>query len=130
MGPYGVHIAPVWVPGDMGPQAMGSIWVHMDPYLPIWVPYGAIWTPYGRIWDPYYGFHMGPYGAHMGSIWAYICPGSSGARNSSEILDFEGIASGTTPLWGEGGRQPTAQDHIYIYIYIYMERTGEGLHNM
>jgi len=57
--------------------------------------------------------------AHMGPIWAYICPGGSAARNSSEILDFEGIASGTTPLW-RGGGPPTYSPGSYIYIYIYI----------
>jgi len=89
----------------MGPYAMGSIWIHVDPYQTIWCHMDSIWAHMGPIlWVPY-----GP----------IFCPGSSGARNFIEILDFDGIASGTIPLWGEGGRQPTAPDHTYIYIYIY-----------
>jgi len=86
MGPYGLH---------MGPY--GS---HMDPC-------GSHMGPYGPHTGSY-GIPLGPYGAHMG-------PCSSGARNSSEIIDFEGIATGSIPLGVEG--PPARGPGTYICIY-------------
>jgi len=71
-------------------------------------PYGLHMGPYETHMDPY-GAHMGPYGIHMG-------PCSSGARNSTEMLDFEGIASGAIPLWG--GAASLQPGIIYIHTCV------------